>query len=481
LAPEQGEANKSRDNRGGKAMSQEATGARGSAKVLFPYQKEFIDKVMGKGFGRIVALRAEVGLGKTTAIAGLIGRMLEAMPNGRVIVLCPSALQSEWKSIIENSEVECDIVDRYRLRKLMDEYPGNAFVGSGAVSILSDDFAKRPDVLGMLVKAHWDLVVADEAHRFLGQRAALLRSLEGTAKRLVLCSSISFSMPPGVLSSDPVLLEWKREDLMSLDGSPLGVHPRPSRHDVIFLNSEEERELEDVVHVFANELRRGAKQQQIASVALIRSYLSSPAALESALRGLLSKNQLAEADESYAELDDDAVSQSKEEVSSSESQARVEQRALRALEMLDSLSSDSKLISFTELVTKLSSDTANARRVCVLVDYISTLHYVSTELESKGWNCVRLWGGMSIEERYRASEEFISGQRILVASTASIAYSSNLNRSSDLVLYDSLMTSLKLAAIEKFDTMVRKDPLTIHVLRKKGSERVRLPWEQASQ
>jgi len=146
--------------------------------------------------------------------------------------------------------------------------------------------------------------------------------------------------------------------------------------------------------------------------------------------------------------------------------------------LLDTLSSDSKLEAFTKLVASLSGDTSDARHICVLVDYISTLHYVSTELDAKGWNCVRLWGAMSIEERKRAFEEYIKEHRILVASTASITYGVNPDGVTDLIIYDSLMNSTKVAVIERFDSISRKDPLTIHILEKQGGEHVLLPWEQ---
>lgn len=120
-------------------------------------------RVTHKLYPRMI-LADEVGLGKTIE-AGLIIKELRARQiANRVLVLCPAALQQQWKYELESKfNEDFEIIDGH----------GAKFLGRGGVNpwkkrdgvITSLNLAVRPEYAERIVEADWDLVVFDEAHR----------------------------------------------------------------------------------------------------------------------------------------------------------------------------------------------------------------------------------------------------------------------------------------------------------------------------
>lgn len=120
-------------------------------------------RVTHKLYPRMI-LADEVGLGKTIE-AGLIIKELRARQvANRVLVLCPAALQQQWKYELESKfNEDFEIIDGH----------GAKFLGKGGINpwkkrdgvITSLNLAVRNEHAERIVDAGWDMVVFDEAHR----------------------------------------------------------------------------------------------------------------------------------------------------------------------------------------------------------------------------------------------------------------------------------------------------------------------------
>src|SRR5262245_51480643 len=154
---------------------------------LLPHQSALVETVLAPSTERVVLLRGDVGLGKGAALIGLATRLLKEQPASRVLVLVPAvALQHQFVERFREQGVPAVLLDRYRLREMLDAAPEPELWRPGVVAVVNLDFAKRPDVQDRLTDTRWNLVIADEAHSIRGARADLLRAVMAVAERVVL-------------------------------------------------------------------------------------------------------------------------------------------------------------------------------------------------------------------------------------------------------------------------------------------------------
>ena len=130
---------------------------------LKPHQVFVAHRVTHKLYPRMI-LADEVGLGKTIE-AGLIIKELRARQiANRVLVLCPAALQQQWKYELESKfNEDFKIIDGYEA-KLRGKGGANPWKKWDGV-ITSLNLAVRSEHAERIVDAGWDMVVFDEAHR----------------------------------------------------------------------------------------------------------------------------------------------------------------------------------------------------------------------------------------------------------------------------------------------------------------------------
>jgi superfamily II DNA or RNA helicase len=150
------------------AASGEAAALRTAAAAridLLPYQLEPALALL-MGLGTRVLLADEVGLGKTVqamlAAAELHARGIAA----RVLVLCPAGLREqwleEWSARFGQQVALMDFASVRRLRAMLP--PGVNPWTTEPLAVASLDYVKRPEVFPLVLAAHWDMVVVDEAH-----------------------------------------------------------------------------------------------------------------------------------------------------------------------------------------------------------------------------------------------------------------------------------------------------------------------------
>jgi SNF2 family DNA or RNA helicase len=144
----------------------------------FDYQRETASTVLRRMRGRAI-LADEVGLGKTIE-AGLI--LTELRLRGladRALVLTPAGLVEQWRDELER---------KFGLPTAI--LTGRTGVpdgrGGGPVLLASMAAARRDPLKSELARDGWDLVVADEAHRFRSARSASGKLIRMLTSRFLL-------------------------------------------------------------------------------------------------------------------------------------------------------------------------------------------------------------------------------------------------------------------------------------------------------
>lgn len=431
---------------------------------LLPHQAAFVDAVFGAAGKRITLLRGDVGLGKSTALVALAGRLLQERPRARSLFLVPAALRRQFVDMLRKAGAPALLVDRYRFREMVDSASGTELWPTGVVAVLSPEFARQVDILDSLASTDWDLVVADEAHLFRGARAELLRRVGAVARRLVLASASTISLPDGLSIEDVGEVQWRRDQLVDRDGSPLDVVARPALHEVRFDLSESERSLMSAVGELSRILEEGTPQQQWRGTSILRSLRSSPAALEARLLRLAAV--LAPLAEAGASLD---ATDEEEEAGDGTAwhvdrpmAEKLGEVVRRALQEVGAIQVDSKVVAFGRLLAQLNM---SGTRICVLSDFLATSYYLVAEIEGRGRPCQLLHGGMGLDDRLRALMTFKATGEILVTTRAVLAEGINLSHVTDLVLYDTPESKLALQQVlGRFDRFGRRSQLSIHGL-----------------
>ncbi len=364
--------------------------------------------------------------------------------------------------------------DDLPLSAFFDVYVGRAIVldlrcattfWNDGEHVVSVDFAKQPDIRDSLAKPRWDLVIADEAHSFRGNRAEVLRRVGAVAERVVLSTLPDFELPDTFPAEDITVVEWRRDRVVDHDGTPLDAVPRPVLHEVPFSLTPAELSLQETVSALCRVFEAGTPQQGWIAKSLFLSLQSSPASLEGALQRLA--EGLKTQDGMEAPLED-----LEEEVLEDELAGRVDLPtaekaaglATRALQEIEEINGDSKLGAFGVLLSHLNEANMPSRRIWVLTEYLGTLYYLAAEIEGLGLACRLLHGGMSPEDRHRSLALFSSAGGILVA-TRAVMTGLSLREVTDLVLYDVPISKLALQEVlARFDRFGRSSQLNIYVL-----------------
>lgn len=140
------------------------------------------------------------GAGKTIMAGLLIKELKMRHTIERVLVLCPAPLTIQWQDEMRSKFDEVFEIIRSELAK--DQLAGNVWERFPQC-IASMDFAKRDDVSPDLLRANWDLVIIDEAHKCAARwfskeikrtkRYVLAEALGQQADRLLLLTATPHS------------------------------------------------------------------------------------------------------------------------------------------------------------------------------------------------------------------------------------------------------------------------------------------------
>jgi hypothetical protein len=434
---------------------------------LLPHQTALVDAVLNPTSKRIIQLRGDVGLGKSTALVALAGRLLHERPTARVLFIVPGgAFQRQIEERLRGADIPTLLVDRYRL--MLDSTTDSEFWPIGVVAVLSQEFAKQPDILAKLTKTHWELVMVDQAHTLRGVRMEAFRSIEASADRVVLATTAL--RDPNRTDAFPVddttVVEWRRDQVVDHEGKPLDTAPLPILHEVPFGLTPTELSLGETVRHLGSLLGRSTESQKLVAKTIFRSLQSSPDAVDGVLRRLADRTAvISDVKQSLDYIDmehpENQLNISIDPFLANEVVARVVKQALR---QVDEISIDSKFNAFWELLSRLVQ--SGSKRICILTDYLATLFYLSAAIETGGMHSLLLHGEIVTAEDYEKTlMSFANGDGILVATRASLTAEVTLGTATDLVLYDIPSSGAALKEIlALFDPFGRRSQLSVHVL-----------------
>ncbi len=264
---------------------------------LLPHQEAFVEAFFDPTSKRIILLRADVGLGKSTALVALVTRLFRQRPSAKVILLAPGALRVQFVEQLRSAGIPALSVDRYQFREMIESASGQELWPPGAVSVLSREFARQEDIGQALGATRWDLLIVDEAHQFRGAiTGRVLRYVAEASDRVVLTTStiLSSDLPGGFANDDITVVQWRRDQIVDFNGALLDSMPRPVVRVVPFTLSTAELSLAEIVSELSQVFQTGSTQQHLIARSLLRSLQSSPAALENALTRIReSRNRIA--------------------------------------------------------------------------------------------------------------------------------------------------------------------------------------------
>jgi superfamily II DNA or RNA helicase len=362
------------------------------------------------------------------------------------------------------------LVDRYKFREMLDATPVTGLWPGSVVVVMSYDFAKQPDITDSLASAHWDMLIADEAHILAGVRGKLFRRVEPAADRVVLASATLMPVDASRIS-DAKVVEWQRDRLVDHDGKPLIAAPRLEVREVSFRLSGAEQKLSETVGELFKALKKGSPVQRYIAKILLRSFHSSPAALEGALRRAAELAWDQGAIDALLENTDEKSAEARSSALLDPVAAEmVRTIAGQALQELEAIQEDSKLGAFGRLLDDLVESERPDRRICVIADFRPTLYYLAADIEGRGLACPKLHGEMPYQARRESLDRFAGKGGILVATRDMMTEGLSLPDVTDLVLYD-LPTGehAMWQVLGRFVRLGRTSQLCVHVLAEPNS------------
>ena len=424
---------------------------------LHPYQEE-LTRVILKGVGSTVVLKAYVGSGKSRALACSVARLMALHPNSRVLILCPAAIRQQWEELVTEEGVTALIVDRFEFRKLLSAAQGDEIRPANTTFIVSDDFAKLPDIQEAFIKFRWDLVIVDEAHRFSGARSKFLGVINDFSDRVVLAAIPQFILPKDITFDKVEFLEWDRERVVSA----LGLHSADVRLPLLHLHSYEltldEQELWDLVQEIVSfpEFETNPSRRE----RLIRQLYSSPAVLEKAIQGLC-LGPVAHVLKGEASDDTDLDASMHDQPFSGKTKYLLE----KALANLDAISVDSKMDALVATIASLRARPSSNARVCIAVKSLATQFYLEAALNDSNVSHLLINKQTRLSKRVEILKAFETGHHVLLSTEAILNESLDIPDVSDIFLYELPSSHQALQGIlARFDRIGRSERLVVHAL-----------------
>lgn len=199
-----------------------------------PHQLETVYEQMVPQAQLRFLLAHDPGAGKTIMAGLLIKELKLRGVLDRVLVLCPAPLTIQWQEEMRSKfEESFEIVSSELARNRL---AGNVWERFDQV-IASMDFAKQDDILPGILRAHWDLVIVDEAHKMSARtygtevkktkRYELGEQLSKATDRLLLCTATphqgdvdQFAHFLRLLDEDQFVALDVDRDLIALEESP---------------------------------------------------------------------------------------------------------------------------------------------------------------------------------------------------------------------------------------------------------------------
>ncbi len=418
-------------------------------------------------------LADDPGAGKTI-MTGLV--LKELKYRGlvqRTLIVVPGHLKDQWlREMKERFGESFTVIDRSTIhatwgRNVWQEHPQ---------VITSMDFAKQEDVLATLAEVHWDLAVADEAHKMAAyrygdktsktERYRLGELLSRTSQFLLFLTATPHRgdpenfrlflelLEPGMFANtelllesvqnreNPLFLRRLKEDLRDFENRPLfpprRVFTKPYRL------SDTEKRLYNAVTEYVETsynkaLATGKRNVAFALLILQRRMASSVRAVRRSLERRkerlekllklgqwLAQGERIDEDELEDAPESERLRQEEElieRLTSAETREEL-QEEIRTLEELVRLANEAERqeveTKLTELRRVMEDEKirATGEKLLIFTESRETLEYLCEKLSAWGYSVVPLHGGMNLDARIRAEHEFREKAQVMVSTEA---------------------------------------------------------------
>lgn len=443
--------------------------------IPLPHQLHVLNRAMENNNIRYI-LADEVGLGKTIE-AGMIIRELKSRGLvSRILVVCPTGLVTQWASEMQEKFHEKFQVilpsDYDTIRRITDNddvYGQFDQVISPMDSIKpiekhagwSDEKVEKynQERIYSIINSGWDLIIIDEAHRVAGSSGEVARYklgnlLSQASPYLLLLSATPhngktepFLRLIRLLDADafpnaksivreqvaPFLIRTEKREAIDNNGNLLFKNRITHLVSITWdQRNNLQQELYEMVSSYVaktyNKALRNRKKNMCLIFLLIimqRMVTSSTAAIRQSLERRL--NVLQEqrtrvgnlTEEDLDELNiEDGVEDALEAISlDMELEIEELKEIISLAKQAQFQNQDAKVEPlFNEIDTILSED--RTQKVIIFTEFVATQEYLRNLLVNRGYSVTILNGGMSIEERNAAMQEFRNQTNIFISTDA---------------------------------------------------------------
>lgn len=419
-------------------------------------------------------LADDPGAGKTI-MAGLLQKELKYRGLvERTLIVVPGHLKDQWlREMKEKFQERFEVVDRH----VMDSSWGqNVFAEKNQV-IISMDFAKQDDVKFALRDSKWDLCIIDEAHKMsaykygdkvtktqrytfgelLSPLTNFLLFLTATPHRgdpenfrlLLDLLEPNFFADTAMLAEsirnkdNPLFLRRLKEDLKDFDGAPI-FPPRKVETIKYSLSDDEQLLYNDVTEYvqkyFNKALEKGKRNVTFALTILQRRLASSVRAIRKSLerrhnrlkdlyeRGQYQLEQQISYDEDYLEdLEEHERWKREEELLEKLTSAETLEELKEEISKLETLVAFAREVEKKEVETKLnelktvmdSEKLVESKdKLLIFTEARDTLEYLIEKLRKWGYSVAYIHGGMNLDQRIKAENDFKNLMQIMVSTEA---------------------------------------------------------------
>lgn len=418
------------------------------------------------------------GAGKTIMAGILIKELKLRGLAKRILIVVPSHLKDQWlREMQERFQETFFVLDRHTLRS---RYQDNILLRENQV-ITSMDFAKQEEILPLFQTVHWDLAIADEAHKMAAykygtetkktERYKLGEVLSKTSNHLLFLTATPHKgdpenfrllldlLKPGFFATsemleesinnkdNPIFIRRLKEDLKDFEGKPIFTNRYPKT--IKFRLSDEEKKLYNELSKYVvqqyNKALNLDKNRNIGFALLIlqRRMASSTYALlkslerrKKRLEELLSESDLEKGRFILEDLEDVEDYQEEERWKEEKrwetlSLARNKEELKEEIDIIKSLIEKAKKIVEEEKEIKLNElkkaieegfkeirKIGGNEKILIFTESRDTLEYLVEKIKSWGYSVNYIHGGMDLEKRIEAEREFRDRTQIMVATEA---------------------------------------------------------------
>jgi len=417
-------------------------------------------------------LADDPGAGKTIMSGLLLKELKYRGLVERTLIVVPGHLKDQWiREMKEKFQENFKVVDR----DTMSASWGQNVFTDGNQMIVSMDFAKQDDVMLALKDSKWDLCIVDEAHKMSAykygekisktQRYNFGEHLSPITNYLLFLTATPHRgdpenfrllldlLEPGFFADtamlsqsiqnkdNPLFLRRLKEDLKDFEGAPI-FPPRKVKSTKYYLSDDEKKLYNAVTEYvekhFNKALEKEKRNVTFALTILQRRLASSVRAIRKSLERryerlneLYKKGKIVQEegyDEEFIEdLEEKERWKKEEELLEKLTSAETLEELKQEIGKLEELVVIAKEVEKKEIETKLSElrNVMDAEKLqqsgiklLIFTESKDTLDYLVEKLRKWGYSVTLIHGGMNLDQRIKAENDFRNQAQIMVSTEA---------------------------------------------------------------